>query len=97
MDLINEYLTQLDKRVDIFGALQWRASPEKYLFIDYAILDLVDDRRPIAKHEAVEYVEDLFEKLLLAFDSTDNSGKFYNAHIDDYGHGLVDGLEGETK
>ncbi len=52
------------KLIDLGKARDWFFSEEKYLFVEYNVLDLVNEKAPMGKLEAVEYVEDRFQSLL---------------------------------
>ena len=52
------------KLIDIDRAIEWDNSEEKYLFVEYNVLDLVNEKAPMGKLEAVEYVEDRLQSLL---------------------------------
>ena len=52
------------KLIGLGKAREWIDSKEKYLYVEYNVLDLVDEKAPMGKLEAVEYVEDRFQSLL---------------------------------
>jgi len=52
------------KLIDLGKAGEWIISKEKYLYVEYNVLDLVNEKAPMSKLEAVEYVEDRFQSLL---------------------------------
>jgi len=54
----------IDTMVTIDRAIEWNDSEEKYLYVDYNVLDLVNEKAPMGKLEAVEYVEDRLQSLL---------------------------------
>ena len=54
----------IDTMVTIDRAIEWNDSEEKYLYVEYNVLDLVNEKAPMDKLDAVEYVEDRFQELL---------------------------------
>tara|TARA_R110000824_G_scaffold123692_1_gene281729 strand:+ start:141 stop:605 length:465 start_codon:yes stop_codon:yes gene_type:complete len=54
----------IDTMVTIDRAIEWNDSEEKYLYVEYNVLDLVNDKAPMSKLDAVEYVEDRLQSLL---------------------------------
>ena len=60
------------KLIDLGKAQDWFVSDEKYLFVEYNVLDMVENEKaPMSKLEAVEYVEDRFQELLDAREEWD--------------------------
>ena len=62
--MVTRWHEAIGKLVDLGKARGWFFSDEKYLYVDYNVLDLVNEQAPMSKLEAVEYVEDRLQSLL---------------------------------
>ena len=84
----------IDTMVTIDRAIEWNDSEEKYLYVDYNVLDLVNEKAPMSKLDAVEYVEDRLQSLL---DAREEWYRLRDSYIDGLSEKQRDILEEERE